>query len=99
MTLGISPTTSRLVTPTWTRSRSKGLGGASVVEILADHDGDIFRAVYTVRFRGVVYTLHAFQKKAKKGIKTPQKELELIKQRLRDAEQHYKEHYGSNKSE
>ena len=77
----------------------KGFGGASVVEILVDHDGATFRTVYTVRFRGVVYTLHAFQKKAKKGIKTPQKELDLIKQRLRDAEQHYKEHYASNKSE
>lgn len=77
----------------------KGFGGASVVEILADHDGDTFRVVYTVRFHGVVYTLHAFQKKAKKGIKSPQKELDLIKQRLRNAERHYKEHYGSNKSE
>jgi phage-related protein len=76
----------------------KGFGGASVVEILADHDGDTFRAVYTVRFRRVVYMLHAFQKKSKKGIKTPQKELDLIKQRLRDAEHHYKEQYGSNKS-
>jgi len=76
----------------------KGFGSAGVVEIIADHDGETFRAVYTVKFRGVVYTLHAFQKKAKKGIKTPQKDLDLIKQRLRDAAQHYKEHYGSNKS-
>jgi phage-related protein len=70
-----------------------------VVEIIADHDGNTFRAVYTVKFRGVVYTLHAFQKKSKRGIQTPQKELDLIKQRLRDAEQHYREHYGSGKSE
>lgn len=72
----------------------RGFGGASVVEIIADHDGDTFRVVYTVRFCGVVYTLHAFQKKSKKGSKTPQKELALIKQRLRDAERHYREHYG-----
>jgi phage-related protein len=48
------------------------------------------RAVYTVRFAGVVYVLHAFQKKAKKGIATPQQDIELIKSRLRDAEEHYR---------
>ena len=45
----------------------KGFGGASVVEIIADYDGDTFRAVYTVKFTGVVYTLHAFQKKSNEG--------------------------------
>src|SRR5688572_27555429 len=74
----------------------KGFVGASVVEIVADHDGDTFRAIYTVKFRGVVYALHAFQKKSKKGIKTPQKEIDLITQRLKDAEQHYREHYGKD---
>lgn len=77
----------------------KGFGGAAVVEIIADYDGDTFRAVYTVKFRGVVYALHAFQKKSKKGIKTPQKEIDLITQRFKDAEQHYKRHYGKDKSE
>ena len=77
----------------------KGFGGASIVEIVADHDGDTFRAIYTVKFRGVVYALHAFQKKSKKGIKTPQKEIDLITQRLKDAEQHYREHYGKDKGE
>jgi hypothetical protein len=48
------------------------------------------RAVYTVRFAGMVYVLHAFQKKAKKGIATPQQDIELIKSRLRDAELHYR---------
>jgi phage-related protein len=76
----------------------KGFGSASVVEIIADHTGDTFRAVYTVKFHGVVYALHAFQKKSKKGIKTPQKELDLIKQRLRDAEHHYRKHYGKDKN-
>jgi len=52
-------------------------------------DSDTYRAVYTVRFAGVVYVLHAFQKKAKKGIATPQQDVELIKSRLRDAELHY----------
>jgi phage-related protein len=76
----------------------KGFGGASVVEIIADYDGDTFRAVYTVKFRGVVYALHAFQKKSKKGIKTPQKEIDLITHRLKDAEQHYREHCGREKN-
>ena len=39
---------------------------------------------------GMVYGLHAFQKKAKKGIATPQQDIELIKLRLRDAELHYR---------
>jgi phage-related protein len=77
----------------------KGFGGASVLEIISDYDGNTFRAVYTVKFRGVVYALHAFQKKSKKGIKTPQKEIDLLTQRLKDAEQHYREHYGKDKGE
>lgn len=68
----------------------KGFGGASVLEILDDFDGDTFRAVYTVRFADVVYVLHAFQKKSKKGIATPKSDLDLIKQRLKAAEQDYK---------
>ena len=50
----------------------KGFGGRSVLEIVDDEDGDTYRGVYTVKFAGVVYVLHAFQKKAKKGIATPQ---------------------------
>lgn len=55
-----------------------------------DFDSNTYRAVYTVRFAGMVYVLHAFQKKAKKGIATPQQDIELIKSRLRDAEEHYR---------
>jgi phage-related protein len=69
----------------------KGFGGAGVLEIVEDHDGDTYRAVYTVRLAGVVYALHAFQKKAKAGIKTPKAEIELIKARLRRAQEHYAE--------
>lgn len=69
----------------------KGFGGASVMEIVAPFSGDTWRAVYTVRFKDVVYVLHAFQKKSKSGIATPQKELELIRQRLVAAEKDYKE--------
>jgi len=63
-----------------------GFGGAGVVEIVTDHRGDTFRAVYTVRFSEAVYVLHAFQKKSKTGRKTPKHDIELIKQRLREAE-------------
>ena len=69
----------------------KGFGGRSVLEIVAPHDGDTYRAVYTVKFEDAVYVLHAFQKKSTKGIATPQREIDLIRRRLADAEQHYKE--------
>ncbi len=68
----------------------KGFGGRAVLEIVDDFDGDTYRAVYTVRFAGIVYVLHAFQKKAKTGRATPKHEIELIKSRLRDAEVHYR---------
>ena len=63
----------------------KGFGGGGVLEVVDDFDGDTYRAVYTVRFREVVYVLHAFQKKSKRGIATPKRNVELIKTRLRDA--------------
>jgi len=69
----------------------KGFGGHSVMEVVAPFDGDTWRAVYTVRFKGVVYVLHAFQKKSKTGIATPKKEIDLIHQRLAAAERDYKE--------
>ena len=67
----------------------RGFGGAGVLEIVDDYDGDTYRAVYTVRFAGVVYVLHAFQKKSKGGKATPKAELDLIKQRLRRATEDY----------
>lgn len=71
----------------------KGFGGAGVLEIIENFDGDTYRAVYTVKFQKVVYVLHCFQKKSKHGVKTPQKEIDLIKQRLRIAEEDYKANY------
>jgi phage-related protein len=65
----------------------KGFKGASVLEIVSDFDGNTFRAVYTVKIKGVIYVLHAFQKKSKKGIATPKAELDKIKRRLKEAEQ------------
>ena len=68
----------------------KGFGGRSVLEIVAGDAVATYRTVYTVRFLDVIYVLHAFQKKSKKGIATPQKDIELIHRRLLDAEQDYK---------
>jgi phage-related protein len=65
----------------------RGFGGAGVLEVVEDHDGDTYRAVYTVKLAGRLYVLHAFQKKSKSGIKTPKAELDLIKARLARAEQ------------
>jgi phage-related protein len=67
----------------------KGFGGYSVMEIVAPFDGNTWRGVYTVRFKGVIYVLHVFQKKSKSGIATPKQEIELIHKRLAIAEQDY----------
>ncbi len=63
--------------------------GPGIFEIVEDHRGDTFRAVYTVRFADVVYVLHAFQKKSKTGIKTPQDDVSLIAERLKRAQADY----------
>ena len=67
----------------------KGYKGAGVLEFVEDHAGDTYRAVYTVRFAEAVYVLHAFQKKSKKGIKTPKREVDRVNQRLMQAEAHH----------
>lgn len=71
-----------------------GFGGRSILEVVDNHDGDTYRGVYTVRFVGVIYILHWFQKKSKKGRETPKHEIELVAARLKAAEAHYREHYG-----
>ena len=63
----------------------KGFGSAGVLEVVDDFDGATFRAIYTVRFASIVYVLHAFQKKSRRGIATPKAELDLIEQRLQRA--------------
>jgi phage-related protein len=70
----------------------RGFGGAGVLEIVSDHQGDTFRCVYTVRIAGSVYVLHAFQEKSKSGSATPKADIELIRRRLRDAENHAQGH-------
>jgi phage-related protein len=66
------------------------ISGAGVLEIVSDHIGDTFRAVYTVKFATAIYVLHAFQKKSKSGTKTPAPEMELIERRLKMAAADYK---------
>jgi phage-related protein len=68
----------------------KSFGGRGVLELVEDFDGNTYRAVYTVRYAGAVYVLHAFQKKSKSGIATAKHDLELIRKRLRDADADYR---------
>ncbi len=67
----------------------RGFGGAGVLEIVENHAGDTYRAVYTVRMAGRIYVLHTFQKKSKSGIKTAKSEIDLIKSRLKRAEEEH----------
>ena len=70
-------------------------GGASTLEVVEDHDGSTYRAVYTVKFQNIVYVLHAFQKKSMKGTATPKHDIDLMKKRLQAAtEQYAKEQRG-----
>lgn len=71
----------------------KGFSGAGVLEIVENFSSGTYRAVYTVRFQKVVYVLHCFQKKSKHGIKTSKQDIELIKQRLKLAEEDYRTNY------
>ena len=69
----------------------RGFGSAGVLEVVEDWDRSTYRAVYTVRFEGVVFVLHMFQKKSKRGAATPKADIDLIHQRLKAAEQMAKE--------
>ena len=68
--------------------------GPGIFEIVEDDSGDTYRAVYVVRFREVVYVLHAFQKKSPKGVKTARPDVELVARRLRVAQEDYEARYG-----
>ncbi len=72
----------------------KGFGGAGVLEIVDDFDGNSYRAVYTVKFAEAVYVLNVFQKKSKRGIATPRTEVAAIEQRLKRARQDYEQWLG-----
>jgi phage-related protein len=75
----------------------KGFDGAGVLELMEDHDGDTYRAVYTVRFANAVYVLHAFQKKSRKGRETPKSDIDVIRHRLRAAEEDARRRFGGGK--
>lgn len=70
--------------------------GPGVFEVVEDHRGDTYRAVYTVRFEKAVYVLHAFQKKSPSGIRTAKKDIDLIKRRLNEARLDFEVRYGEN---
>jgi phage-related protein len=65
----------------------KGFGGAGVIEIVEDYDGNAYRVVYTVKFVEAIYVLHAFQKKSKSGIATTKRDLDLIEERFKRAKE------------
>jgi len=67
----------------------KGFGGAGVLEAIENYQGDAYRAVYTVRFAEFVYVLHVFKKKSKRGIETPKHDIDLIRYRLKIAQEDY----------
>lgn len=74
----------------------KGLG-PGVLELVESHDGNAYRAVYTVRFPQVVYVLHAFQKKSPSGIRTAKRDVDLVAQRLTMAQRDYGEHHAKTR--
>jgi phage-related protein len=71
--------------------------GPGVFEIVEDRDGNAYRAVYTVRFREVVYVLHAFQKKSPRGIRTARQDVDLVERRLKIAQADHEARYGKTK--
>lgn len=77
----------------------KGFKGAGVLEVVEDFDGDTYRAVYTVKLAGVIYVLHAFEKKSKQGIATPKQDIELIETRLKRAKEYHADNHNKQQKE
>lgn len=71
----------------------KGFGGGGVLEVVENYDKNAYRAVYTVKFEGVVYVLDVFQKKSKRGRATPQLDIDRIRSRLKLAQADYETNY------
>jgi len=76
----------------------RGFGGAAVLEVVDDFDGNTYRSVYTVRFLGVVYVLHAVRKKSVRGVSTPKTVLALISKRLATAKEDYESWRSAHES-
>ena len=72
----------------------KGFSGASVLEIVDNFDTDTYRTIYTLKLNAAIYVLHAFQKKSKKGIKTPKQDIDIVKKRLQTAKEHFQQHFS-----
>lgn len=72
--------------------------GPGVLEIVEDHRGDTYRALYTVRFERAVYVLHAFQKKSPRASKTARTDIELIGKRLAAAREDYEGRFRENEN-
>jgi phage-related protein len=68
--------------------------GPGILEVVKDHEGNTYRAIYTVRFAQAVYVLHVFQKKSPRGIETRQSDVALVRERLKTAQRDYEERYG-----
>nr|WP_294513171.1 type II toxin-antitoxin system RelE/ParE family toxin [uncultured Rhodopila sp.] len=71
--------------------------GPGIFELVENYDGDTYRAVYTVRFKELIYVLHAFQKKSPSGIRTGQSDVDLVERRLKLAQRDYEERHGKSK--
>jgi phage-related protein len=71
----------------------KGLG-PGVLEIVESHEGNAYRAVYTVRFEKALYVLHAFQQKSPSGNRTAKRDVDLVEHRLKQAQRDCEEHHG-----
>ena len=71
--------------------------GPGIFELVESHEGNAYRAVYTVRFKEVVYVSHAFQKKSPKGVKTAKLDFDMVERRLKVAQQDYEARYGKAK--
>jgi len=77
----------------------KGEGyGASVLEVVEDYNTNTYRCVYTVKFEEAIYVLHSFQKQSTHGIKTAQRDIDIIKARLKDAEDLHRQWMESQKA-
>ena len=70
----------------------KGLG-PGVLEVVESHDGNAYRAVYTVRFETAVYVLHA----SPSGIRTAKRDVDLVAERMKSAQRDHEEQYGKQK--
>ena len=68
--------------------------GSGVLEVVKDYDGDMYRAIYTVRFANAVYVLHAFQKRSPHGIETRKSDIALVRERLKIAQREYEEKHA-----